>query len=214
MKFFRQLVLALMIVPAIAWAQSSPSPDNTSFQAADAQAAAAQAAPSPVPDAAVEPPSLIPENILPAPAGLPPIPGAPDLQQLNSFFKQTSLGKAADEYRLHLKMAKLETRIRNDEDLHQLRAKALAAPTDLERRHRLKSYYQLYYGKLRSLADSPDLAAYLKAKQASTEAGLLQPRVRHETDEVEAAALAKAGAATEAAAPTPFQARASDALPR
>ena len=43
---------------------------------------------------------------------------------LNDYFKQTSLGKVADEYRLHLQMAALETHIRNDTDLHEARASA------------------------------------------------------------------------------------------
>ena len=90
MKFFRQLVAGLTIVcAATAAAQSSPSP--------------ASATPSASTPAAVEPPSLIPPNILPGPgaAALPQLPSGPDLQTLNALFKQSSLGKAADEHRLH-----------------------------------------------------------------------------------------------------------------
>ena len=135
------------------------------------------------------------------------------MQMLNALFKQTSLGKAADEHRLHLQMAALETRIRNDKDLHKLKASANKAPTDLERRHGFKAYYQLYFKKLRALAATPDLQEYLRAQEATHETSLLQPRVRHETDEAEAAALAKvAGRAKATAVPTPVQARASDAL--
>jgi hypothetical protein len=75
-----------------------------------------------------------------------------ELQQLNEFFKKTSLGKVADEHRLHLQMVALETRIRNDDDLHALKATALKVPTDLERRHWLKRYYELYFKKLHALA--------------------------------------------------------------
>ena len=203
MKFFRQLVAGLTIVcAATAAAQSSPSP--------------ASATPSASTPAAVEPPSLIPPNILPGPgaAALPQLPSGPDLQTLNALFKQSSLGKAADEHRLHLQMAELETRIRNDEDLHALKAAANKARTDLERRHGLKVYYQLYFQKLRALASTPDLRDYLRAQETARQASLLQPRVRHETDEAEAEALAKvAGEARSATAlPTPVQARASDAL--
>jgi hypothetical protein len=214
MKFLPNIAAALMIATAgAARAQSSPSPDNTSAQAANAQLDASAAAPSPSATAPVEPPSLIPPNILPAPNSLPPIPSAPELELLNSFFKTTSLGKAADQYRLHLQMAALETRIRNDEDLHRLKASALKAPTDLERRHRLKTYYEHYFKKLRALVTTPDLKAYLQAQEASHEMSLLQPRVRHESDESEAAALAKAsaGATAAKALPTPVQARASEA---
>ena len=111
-------------------------------------------------------------------------------------------------------MVALETQIRNDDDLHALKATALKAPTDLERRHWLKSYYDLYFKKLRALATTPDLKAYLDAHEAARKLSLLQPRVRHESDEAEAAALAKAGAAatTAKALPTPVQARASEAV--
>ena len=215
MIFSRTILCALALAPVSAiLAQSSPAPADTSVQAAKAETAAAEAAPSPSATAAeVEPPSLIPPNILPAPASLPPIPAAPDLGQLNSFFKQTSLGKAADEHRLHLQMSELETQIRNDQDLHALKAAAKQAPTDLERRHRLRGYYELYYRKLRALASTSDLKAYLSAQEAAHELSLLQPRVRHETDEAEATELAKAKAgASVAPAPTPDQARASEAL--
>ena len=198
----------------IAQAQSSPTPDDRSAQSANAQMAPSTASPSPSATVSIEPPSLIPPNILPAPDSLPKIPATQELQQLNEFFKKTSLGKVADEHRLHLQMVELETRIRNDQDLHALKATALTVPTDLERRHWLKSYYELYFKKLRALATTPDLKAYLDAQEATRKLSLLQPKVRHESDEVEAAALAKAGAApaTAKALPTPVQARASEAV--
>jgi hypothetical protein len=215
MKFLSKLIVVMTIAAAgAARGQSSPSPDNTPAQAANAPLAASAAAPSPSATVPIEPPSLIPPNILPAPNSLPPIPGAPELEALNAFFKTTSLGKAADEHRLHLQMVALETRIRNDEDLHALKASAFKAPTDLERRHRLKAYYQQYFKKLRARATAPDLKAYLETQEASHEMSLLQPRVRHESDEAEAAALAKASAGATATGPlpTPVQARASDAV--
>lgn len=211
MKFALVLILASTVSLQ---AQSSPSPDNTSAQAAEAQLAASEAAPSPAPTVAVEPPSLIPPNILPAPELLPPMPTAPELQQLGTLFKQSSLGKAADEYRLHVQMVELETRIRNDQDLHDLKAAAQRAPTDLERRHRLRTYYERYYSKLRARAATPELKVYLDSQEASHELGLLQPHVRHKTDEAEAAKLVKkrGNAVPPASAlPTPVQARASEA---
>ena len=217
MRFFRQLIAALAIVCATsAAAQSSPSPDNNPAPAAGAEIAAAQAAPSPSATVSVEPPSLVPANILPGLGALPlpQIPAGPDLPTLNALFKQSSLGKAADEHRLHLQMSALEARIRNDEDLHELKASANKERTDLDRRHGLKAYYQLYFKKLRALAATPELQDYLRAQEASYEASLLQPRVRHETDEAEAAALSQIAGGKNAATalPTPIQARASDAL--
>jgi hypothetical protein len=204
----------MIAAAAGARAQSSPSPDNTSAQAADARMATSLAAPSPSATVPVEPPSLIPPNILPAPNALPKVPTMPELEMLNSFFKNTSLGKAADEHRLHLQMVGLETRIRNDDDLHALQAAALRAPTDLERRHRLKAYYELWFKKLRALAATPELKAYLDSEEAGHELHLLQPRVRHDPDEAEAVALtaASAGRQNATAVPTPVQARASNVV--
>jgi hypothetical protein len=208
------LLVSVIFAAGIALTQSSPTPDDGSTQTAKTQMAASTAAALPSPTVAIEPPSLIPPNILPAPDSLPKIPATQELQQLNEFFKKTSLGKIADEHRLHLQMVALETRIRNDEDLHALKATALRVRTDLERRHWLKSYYELYFKKLRALATTPDLKAYLDAHEAAREISLLQPRVRHESDEAEVAALAKAGAGatTAKSLPTPVQARASDAV--
>ena len=218
MKIFRQPVAVAVIGIAISAGAQSPAPDSaqTPAPAASQGVTSLEASPSPSATVSVEPPSLIPPNILPGPGGgaLPQIPAGPDLQKLNEVFKQTTLGKVADDYRLHLQMTQLETHIRNDTDLHAVRASADRAHTDLERRHRLKAYYQLYYKKLIAVASTPELQAYLRARQAAQESTLLQPRVRHNPDEAEAAALAKiAGEATEATKlPTPIQARAGDAL--
>ena len=57
----------------------------------------------------------------------------------------------------------------------------------IDRRHRLKAYYELYYNKLRARATTPELIAYLKLQAAAHESILLQPRVRHETDEAKGA---------------------------
>ena len=215
MKFSRLILCTLAIAGTAAiWAQSSPSPGNTSAQAANAKISSALAAPSPSATAPIEPPSLIPPNILPEPGQLPKIPSAPELEQLSNFFKHSSLGKAAEEHRLHVQMAALETRIRNDADLAAAKAAARQAETDLEKRHLLRAYYELYYKKLRVLAESPELKAYLDAQRAAHQVTLLQPRVRHETDQAAAAALTAAAkaAAKVAPAPTPAQAKPNQGL--
>jgi hypothetical protein len=211
--------LPILFVAALRGQSSSPTPtpapvpSNASGATSPAELPAVLPQASPSPTAAIEPPSLIPPNLLPPPEALPKVPAAPELQMLNDFFKQTSLGKVADEKRLHLELARLETRIRNDQTLHALRAAADTAPTDLERRHRLKTYYEAYYGKLRALATAPDLQGYIVAQKASHQMTLLQPHVRHQTDEAAAAALAKEAAQASVVAPakplpTPVQARA------
>ena len=215
MNFLPHALFALGLAAATTGlAQSSPSPANSPAPTANTQAAASTASPSPSATVTIEPPSLIPPNILPAPDSLPKIPVTQELQQLNDFFKTTSLGKVADEHRLRLQMVALETRIRNDEDLYALKAEALREPTDLDRRHGLKRYYELYFKKLRALTTAPDLKAYLDAQEAASKISLLQPRVRHETDEAAVAALANAaaGVTTAKSLPTPVQARASEAV--
>jgi hypothetical protein len=214
MNISRRITLAFLVAAtagALISPAQSPNPDNTSAQAANAQqAVAGEALPSPSATVPVEPPSLIPPNILPgAGAGsLPQMPQAPDLQQLNAIFKQSSLGKAADEARLHLQMAQLETRIRNDRELHVARAAADRMPTDLERRHQLRAYYRLYYSKLRALATTPELKTYLDLQENVHLWSLLQPKVRHETDEAEWQKIRQATGRGATALPTPYQARA------
>ncbi len=142
------------------------------------------------------------------------MPAGPELEKLNELFKRATLGKTADEHRLHVQMAALEVGIRNDEDLHALKAVAFQAPTDLERRDRLKTYYQAYYAKLQARAGTPDLKDYLKTQEAVHELLLLQPRTRHEMDEAEAAKLAQTIAGTAAGAlPAPSQAPVNNILP-
>ncbi len=209
---FRIFFLAALGGCALTSFAQSPAPSETAVQATNAETAAPAAAPSPSVTESVEPPSLIPPNILPAPESLPKTPAAPEIELLKSYFKTTSLGKAADEHRLHVQMVALEAGIRNDEDLRATKALAMQAPTDLERRHRLKEYYGRYFGKLRVRATTPDLKEYLTAQEATRKLSLLQPRVRHETDEAEAAALAKASQGAVTALPTPVQARAGQVV--
>src|SRR5262249_25377287 len=141
------LCLILAVVAAVKLAAQSPTPANSPTPATNASTNLPEATPSPSATAPIEPPSLIPENILPAPNALPKVPMTPDLEALNAFFKQTSLGKQADEQRLHLETAKLEIQIRNDPELHRLRTEAMRQKTDLELRHHLRAYYQVYYKK-------------------------------------------------------------------
>jgi hypothetical protein len=215
--------LLLFCVVAARGQTEAASPDNTGAQAVRAQQGTLQqpattptigplptASPAVVP---IEPASIIPPNMLPGPdtGALPQLPASPELQQLNELFKRSSLGRAADEHRLHVQTSALQAQIRNDQDLHDLRRSAEEARTDLERRHRFRKYFEVYYQKLRARADSPELIDYLKAQEAAHELTLLQPRTRHETDEAEAAKLAIARAGASAApVSTPAQAKVND----
>ena len=58
-------------------------------------------------------------------------PRIPAIEELDKAFKQSSLGKAADEARLHAQWRELSNRIINDRDLVEARANADRAKTDL-----------------------------------------------------------------------------------
>src|SRR2546430_10422856 len=81
----------------------SPPPASAPPAAADVKSVTPEPAPSPSPSVAVEPPSLIPPNILPGPAAgaLPQIPLLPEVQQINQPFKQSFPWPVADGARLH-----------------------------------------------------------------------------------------------------------------
>jgi hypothetical protein len=199
MNVFQQISIGAMVgLATLSSAQSPPSPGGTSAPASDAQLPV----PSSSPAAPIEPPSLIPPNILPGLAALPQIPAAADLQTLNALFKQSSLGKVADEYRLHLQMVRLESRIRNDAGLQAARASADKVPTDLEKRKLLKQYYHQYYDRLRAMTDTPDLKAYLDNQETAHAAILAQPRVRPDANPAPAGVAATS-------LPTPVQAPAN-----
>jgi hypothetical protein len=118
-------------------------------------------------------------NELPAPAISPSsTPALPELSALDEAFKQTTLGKDADEMRMRLEMRKLQNDVVNDPDIVSAKAAAGAAPTDLEKRDRLRDYYDLYYGRMSSKTSSPGLKAAIEKEKREHVALLSQPRVR------------------------------------
>jgi hypothetical protein len=162
-------------------ARSLPAQDATSSLQLD---------PSPVPASTIgqisgspAPQQAPAQQVLP---GLPafegplasPAPPVPTIDQIDAMFKETSLGKAADEARLHAQWRDLANRIINDADLVAARAEANAALTDLEKRQRLRHYYTLFFDRMRAKADSPDLKTYLDQRKAEHSRLLDQPRVR------------------------------------
>jgi hypothetical protein len=94
------------------------------------------------------------------------------------MFKQTPLGKAADEARLHAQWRELSNRTVNESDLVAARAHAEAATTDLEKRQRLRIYYTTYYDRMRARANSQDLKDFIDARKTEKLALLAQDRVR------------------------------------
>src|SRR5437588_12186436 len=70
-----------------------------------------------------------------------PEPTVPERAQIDEIFKQTSLGKEADERQLHIEWRQLANRVVNDSDIAAAKAAANSARTDLEKRQRLREYY-------------------------------------------------------------------------
>ena len=128
-----------------------------------------------------------------APSGtISPIGKVPELPEIDEVFKQTSLGKEADERRLHIEWRQLSNRVVNDPDVVAAKGAAKLARTDLEKRERLRDYYNIYYGRMRSMASSAEMKSALDQLKMAHLSQINQPRVR---------------AATDAALPTPTPAR-------
>jgi len=105
-------------------------------------------------------------------------PTIPERAQIDAIFKQTSLGKEADERRLHIEWRELANRVVNDPDIVAAKRAADAAHTDLEKRQRLRAYYDLYYGRMRTLASSSEMKASLDQLRLAHVGKTSQHRVR------------------------------------
>ena len=109
-------------------------------------------------------------------------PNVPERAQIDEIFKQTSLGKEADERRLHIEWRQLQNQISNDADVVSAKRAAETARTDLEKRERLRDYYNLCYGRMRVLARSAEMKIALDQLMTAHLSHLTQARVRHESD--------------------------------
>jgi hypothetical protein len=120
--------------------------------------------------------------------GSPPLPSTapeptiPERAQIDEIFKQTSLGKEADERRLHLEWRDLANRVVNDPDVVAAKRAADTARTDLEKRQLLRTYYDLYYGRMRAMASSPEMKKSLDELKLAHLSRTSQRRVRPEED--------------------------------
>jgi hypothetical protein len=106
----------------------------------------------------------------------------PERAQIDEIFKQTSLGKEADERRLHIEWRQLQNEVVNEPDIVAAKKSAERARTDLEKRQRLRDYYELYYGRMRVLARSGEMRSALDQLKVAHLSQTTQARVRHETD--------------------------------
>ncbi|MEY2498071.1 MAG: hypothetical protein QOD12_1627 [Verrucomicrobiota bacterium] len=120
----------------------------------------------------IEPTPLVP-NTSPAPKK-----SAPPISELDAVFKQSPLGQAAEEYRLHLEWRELQNRTAQDPEVLAAKAAANKTKTDRERRIQLREYYKIYYAHMLALASRPELKAYLEGKKKAALAALDQSRVR------------------------------------
>ena len=117
-----------------------------------------------------------------------PLPSAtpratvPERAQIDEIFKQTSLGKEADERRLHIEWRQLQNQVVNDPDIVAAKKSAEMARTDLEKRQRLRDYYDLYYGRMAVMARSTEMRSALDRLKIAHLSQITQARVRHETD--------------------------------
>jgi len=88
------------------------------------------------------------------------------------------LSASAENAKYHLKWRELRNRVASDPQVVNALAAAEAAHTDLEKRRVLRQYYEVYYGKMVSLATTPGLKAFVEARKNERLNELPQPRVR------------------------------------
>ena len=105
-------------------------------------------------------------------------PELPELKQLDQSFKPPSLGADADGAKMRVEWRQLRNRTVNDAAVQAAKAFAQAAPTDLEKRKRLREYYDIYYQRMSALATTPEIKLALQALKTTHEGLLAQPRVR------------------------------------
>jgi hypothetical protein len=120
------------------------------------------------------------------PTPSPQPPNGPDLPEISkldqNFSKPRSLGPQADELRVHREWRQLKNRTVNDPEVQAAKAYAQSARTDLEKRNRLRNYYDVYYQRMSALATTPELKLALQSLKTSHENLLNQPRVRPTPD--------------------------------
>jgi hypothetical protein len=112
----------------------------------------------------------------------PPEPNLPELSRLDESFKPSSLGKEAEDLRVHVEWRRLANQVEKDPEIVAAKKSTESTRTDLEKRQRLRSYYNIYYAKMRALASSAELKAMLDASKTAHLSYINQPRVRHLTD--------------------------------
>jgi hypothetical protein len=105
-------------------------------------------------------------------------PELPELKQLDETFKPPSLGTDAEATKLRVEWRQLRNRTVNDPEVQAAKAFALAARTDLEKRNRLREYYNVYYQRMSALTTNVEIKLALEGFKTGHQGMLAQPRVR------------------------------------
>jgi hypothetical protein len=132
----------------------------------------------------IDPPRLVPDTSLAIPRhqNLPTLPkNAPSLSEMDAAFQKSPLAREAEEYRLHVEWRQLQNRVANDPAVIAAKAATTTARTDLEKRARLRTYYNLSFARMQALASSSEVRSYLEGKKAAVLGSLAQSRVRPES---------------------------------
>ena len=181
LKFLLAIVpIALSVPSGLVHAQEPPLPAKTETPTPSPAGTRPQLNIPEIP-LSVEPPNLVPDSSATM-SRHPAIPAlvrtAPALSELDAAFQKSPLAREAEEQRLHLEWRQLQNRTAHDPEVVSAKAATTTARTDLEKRDRLRAYYNIYYAHMQALASSPETKSYLDGKKAAVLAGLAQPRVR------------------------------------
>lgn len=130
----------------------------------------------------VEPPKLVPDTSDSGPARTV-IPSAKarttlPLSELDAAFQKSPLAQAAEQQRLHLEWRQLQNRVANDPEVVAAKEATTRTRTDLEKREKLRAYYNVFYAHMQALASTPEVKKYLSDQKGAALASLAQPRVR------------------------------------
>ena len=114
----------------------------------------------------------------PTPARPPNGPELPELKQLDESFKPPSLGRDAEATKLLLEWRQLRNRTVNDPAVQAAKTYAQSARTDLEKRNRLREYYNICYQRMSALTTNAEIKIWLEVFKGNHQSQLAQPRVR------------------------------------
>jgi hypothetical protein len=130
----------------------------------------------------VEPPKLVPDTsdsgpvrtVIPSAKARTTLP----LSELDAAFQKSPLAQAAEQQRLHLEWRQLQNRVANDPEVVAAKEATTRTKTDLEKREKLRAYYNIFYAHMQALASTPEVKKFLSDQKGAAIASLAQPRVR------------------------------------